>query len=96
MEEGMRWRKGEVEEGRGGGESLGRGAEGLTSHLRIQVIQGELLCGESQVALLRKTQCKLAVSVKLRRRSFLTLYIHMVRGFQSVTRNHCLMSNLVL
>ena len=25
-----------------------------------------------------------------------TLYIHMVSGFQSVTRNHCRMSNLVL
>ena len=30
------------------------------------------------------------------RREGLTLYIHMVRGFQSVTKNHCRMSNLVL
>ena len=47
----------------------------LASHLHIQVIQGELLCGESQVTLLRKTQCKLTVSVKFRRR-FLPYLVH--------------------
>ena len=49
--------RGEMEEGRGGGGERWRRRKWLASHLRIQVIQGELLCGESQVALLRKTQC---------------------------------------
>ena len=77
---GERWRRGEVEEERGGEEGEMERRERwrrkwLASHLRIQVIQGELLCGESQVALLRKTQCKLTVSVKFRR-GFLPYLVH--------------------
>ena len=64
-EEGRGGGREEVEQERGGGGERWRRRrrevrwrrKWLASHLRIQVIQGELLCGESQVALLRKTQC---------------------------------------